>query len=315
MKKIGIFCGVENSFPFALINYINSTRTDISAELVKIGFVIIEKEFDFDVIFDRVSHEVPMYQSVLKKIALQGTAVINNPYLKCLEDQFFQFSLANKLKLKVPRTAIIPTKEHVEGTTAETYKNLDYPLNWNELFDYIGFPMLLKLNRSNTGAHSYKVYNPMEFFSAYDVTGTKQMIIQQVIDYTDYYRAFVVGKKHVKIINYDPNKPLHLRYSKDRLTIDPKHKKAIEKIAIDICTALDLDVNAIDFGIFNSEVYLLDFYNTAPQIESVYFSEDDYNWLVFTVGDYLISLAEKGKNWYNDTPWKSFLKIQKQKKG
>lgn len=315
MKKIGIFCGIENSFPFALINYINNARNDISADLVKIGFVIMEKEFDYDVIFDRVSHEVPMYQSVLKKIALQGTAVINNPYLKCAEDHFFQFSLANELKLKVPRTAIIPTKEHIEGTTAETYKNLDYPLNWTELFDYIGFPMLLKLNRSNAGTYSYKVYNPMEFFSAYDVTGTKQMIIQQVIDYTDYYRVFVVGKKHLKIINYDPNKPMHLRYSKEKLTIDPKHKKNIEKIATDICIALDLDVNAIDFGIFNSEVYLLDFYNTAPQIESVYFSEDDYNWLVFTIGDYLISLAEKGKNWFNDTPWRSLINIKKTKNG
>lgn len=292
MKKIGIFCGSENNFPNHLITYINQKRNDIQAEIIKIGYVTIEDIFKYDVIFDRVSHQVSMYQSILKQCALQGITVINNPFLKCFEELYFQFALAKQLGFSVPKTVILPTKEHQEGTTSKTYKNLIYPLDWDSLFDYIGFPFYIKLNKSNSSTYSFKVYNPAEFFSAYDVTGSKQMILQQVIDFDSYYRVFAIGKKHLKMINFDPNKPLHLRYSKESLTLDPKFQKRIEKIVEDLCTLLDLNVNAIDIAISNSEVYLLDFYNVAPIIEPNYFSNDDYNWLIYTIGDYLISIVD-----------------------
>ncbi|MGQ9819680.1 MAG: ATP-grasp domain-containing protein [Candidatus Kapaibacteriales bacterium] len=313
MKKIGIFCGAENTFPNHLIAYINQKRSDIQAEIVKVGYVTIDDVFQYNVIFDRVSHQVSMYQSILKQCALQGIIVINNPYLKCLEDLYFQFALAKQLGFNVPKTVILPTKEHQEGTTSETYKNLVYPLNWEALFDHIGFPFFMKLNKSNSSTYSFKIYNPAEFFSAYDVTGNKQMILQQVIDFDSYYRVFAVGKKHLKIINFDPNKPLHLRYSKESLILDPKFQKKIMNIIEQLCTLLDLNVNAVDIAISNSDVYLLDFYNVAPIVEPNYFSNDDYNWLIYTIGDFLISIAENPpKDLPSPTPWaKVKSKLQK----
>lgn len=292
MKKIGFFCGIENNFPNNLIAYINQKRNDIQAEIVKIGYITIEDILKYNVILDRVSQQVSMYQSILKQCVLQGIIVINNPFLKCFEELYFQFALAKQLGFNVPKTVILPTKKHQEGTTSETYKNLVYPLDWDSLFDYIGFPFFMKLNKSNSSTYSFKVYNPAEFFSAYDVTGSKQMILQQALDFDSYYRVFAVGKKHLRIINFDPNKPLHLRYSKESLALDPKLQKRIENIVKQLCTAIDININAIDIAISNSEVYLLDFYNDAPMIEPSYFSSDDYNWLIYTIGDYLISIVD-----------------------
>lgn len=292
MKKIGFFIGNENNFSNQLISYINQKKSEVQAEIIKIGYVTIEDIFHYDVIFDRVSHQVPMYQAILKQFAIQGIYVINNPFLKCFEELYFQFAQAKKLGYKIPKTVIIPTKEHQEGTTSETYANLIYPINWDDLFDYLGFPFYIKLNKSNSSIYNFKVYNPAEFFSAYDVTGNKQMILQEAVDFSAYFRVFVVGKKHSKIINFDPNKPLHLRYSKESLTVEPKFQKKIEKMVVDICTIFDFDVNAIDIGEKNSDVYLLNIYNVAPIIEQNYFSNDDYNWLIYTIGDYLISIAE-----------------------
>lgn len=308
MKKIGVFCGMENNFPNQLIAYINQKRKDIQAEILKIGYVTIEDTFNYDVILDRVSYQVPMYQSILKQCAIQGITVVNNPFINCLEDLYFQFAIAKKLSFKVPKTVIIPTKEHQEGTTSETYKNLVYPLDWDGLFDYLGFPFYMKLNRSNSTTYSFKVYNPAEFFSAYDVTGNKQMILQESIDFIAYFRVFLVGKKHIKIINFDPNKPLHLRYSKESLTVDPKFQKKIEKMVEELSNLFDLNITAIDIGIFNSDVFLLDFYNVAPIIEPNYFSTDDYNWLIFTIGDFLISLAEnQTKDQLSSSNWKKIM--------
>lgn len=298
MKKIGIFCGADISFPFSLIDYVNSKSSDIVAELVKIGAHKIDDKVEYDLIFDRVSRDVPLYQSVLKTFALQKIIVVNNPFLKCLEDYFFQLTIAKELGFHIPETALIPTKSHPIGTTSDTFKNLVYPLNWAELFDYIGFPMFIRLNQIGLENFTYKVFNPMEFFSAYDISGEKQLVVQKFYDYTDFYRAFVIGKKHIKIFNYDMKKPLVSRYSRENSGINPSHKKEIEASSYKLCSLLQLDFTTIDFGFYENKMYVINFYNTAPKIDNIIFSDDDYKWFIFTTGDFLIS-SVKNPSDYN----------------
>lgn len=296
MKKIGIFCGAENAFPFSLIDYINSFGKDVKAELVKIGFCKVGDIFDYDIIFDRVSREVPMYSSILKSVALFSVQVINNPFLRCLEDYFFQYHIAHRLGIKTPKTVIIPTKEHPEGTISETFKNLIYPLNWSELFDYLGFPMIIRMNTIQNEALTFKVYNPMEFFSAFDYSGSKQLIVQEDLKADVNLRAFVIGKEKVKIFNYDPTKPLVARYTRENNFVKPEIKNQLESISKKLCSAINLDFTAIDFLVSNNEVFVYNFYNTTPRIDTTLFSDDVYEWFVFTVGDFLTSLAEKPKS-------------------
>ncbi|MFN3781762.1 MAG: hypothetical protein ACK4SO_06270, partial [Candidatus Kapaibacteriota bacterium] len=68
MKKIGIFCGADALFPYSIIEYINSKTKNVQAELVKIGTFRIVDNLKYDLIFDRVSHSVPMYQAILKAV-------------------------------------------------------------------------------------------------------------------------------------------------------------------------------------------------------------------------------------------------------
>ncbi|MCX7908465.1 MAG: hypothetical protein N2560_02995 [Ignavibacteria bacterium] len=308
MKKIGIFCGSDISFPFSLIDYINSKQSDVIAELVKVGIQKLEDKTNFDLIFDRVSRDVPMYQSILKTMVLSDVIVINNPFLKCFEDYFFQLSIAKELGFNVPETALIPTKQHPMGTTSDTFKNLIYPLNWSELFDYIGFPMYLRLNMIGTENFTYKVFNPLEFFSAYDISGSKQLVVQKVYDFSSFYRAFVIGKKYVKIFNYDSNKPLVSRYGNESKVLNPSHKREIENLAFKLCNLLNLDFTTVDFGVFEDKIFVVNFYNPAPKIDSVIFSDDDYKWFVFTTGDYLISLVENPKEYIQKSPWFNLFK-------
>lgn len=292
MKKIGIFCGADTFFPLSLIDYVNSKSNGIKAELVKLGTHRIEDKFDYELIFDRVSRDVPMYQSILKTLSLNGVIVINDPFLKCLEDYFFQLSVAIQLGFNVPETALIPTKSHPEGTTSDTFKNLIYPLNWSDLFDYIGFPMYIRLNQIGWENLTYKVFNPMEFFSAYDISGSKQLVLQKFYEYSAFYRAFVIGKKFIKVFKYDSDKPLVSRYSRVNSGLTPKQKKEIEMIASSLCNALNLDFTTVDLGFYGDKIFVVNFYNVAPKIDNIIFSDDDFNWFVYTTGDYLISVVE-----------------------
>ena len=51
-----------------------------------------------------------------------------------------------------------------------------YPLNWEEVFDYIGFPAFLKPHLGGGWKSVYKVDNPQQLYDAYNETGTLGMV-------------------------------------------------------------------------------------------------------------------------------------------
>ena len=108
MKKIGVLFGMENTFPGALVERINSMNLDgICAEFVQTGAVHLNRPPAYSVIVDRISHDIPFYRAFLKHAVLNGTIVINNPFWWSADDKFFNYALASKLGVAVPRTALL----------------------------------------------------------------------------------------------------------------------------------------------------------------------------------------------------------------
>ena len=145
MKKIGILFGKERSFPNAFVERINSKGIDgITAEPVRIEKVMQGEPTDYSVIVDRISQDVPFYRAYLKNAALTGTAVINNPFWWSADEKFFNNCLATKINVPVPKTVILPSYQLPIDTSAESFSNLAYPLDWDGIFNYIGFPAYMK---------------------------------------------------------------------------------------------------------------------------------------------------------------------------
>ena len=136
MKKIGILFGQERSFPEAVIERINQKAIKgITAEAVKIDKIFQNAPLGYAVIIDRISQDVPFYRSSLKNAAITGTAVINNPFWWSADEKFFNNVLAEQIGVPVPKTALIPSREHPTGTTGESFSNLAMPLNWDAICD------------------------------------------------------------------------------------------------------------------------------------------------------------------------------------
>lgn len=296
MKKIGILYGIEKSFPQTLINYLNSKKNGIKASEVKIGALKSTDKPQYNLILDRISHQVPMYISYLKFCKLNGVYVINNPFWNCADNNFMHTVFAVKNKFKTPKTVLLPSKEIPEGTAHETLHNLIYPLNWDDIFDYIGFPAYLKPNDGHNSLYTYKVYNPSEFFSAYDISGRKNMIIQEALDYEAYYRVFVIRKELVRIVSYDPIKPLHLRYTNEPLNLSIKLKNEIVKIAKLISTHFDYDFNSIEFAIKDNNLYVMDFLNAAPKCDREILDSNSFDWLLENTAQMLIDYVNQSDN-------------------
>ncbi len=161
MNKIGVVYGMENTFPPALVDRINAREgREIVAEHIHIGGIKMAEPCGYTVIVDRISHDIPFYRAYLKNAALNGTRVINNPFWWGADDKFFNYALASKIGVAVPRTVILPHKQHPPGTTDLSMRNLIHPLNWDEIFDYIGFPAFLKPTAAAVGRTSTKWTRP-----------------------------------------------------------------------------------------------------------------------------------------------------------
>ena len=69
----------------------------------------------YAVIVDRISHEVEYYRGFLKHAVLQGTHVINNPFWWTADDKFFNYAVAAKLGIAIPKTVLLPQKGYPDG--------------------------------------------------------------------------------------------------------------------------------------------------------------------------------------------------------
>jgi glutathione synthase/RimK-type ligase-like ATP-grasp enzyme len=165
MKKIGVLFGQERSFPTALVEKVNSKGIDgILAEPVKIDKVMQGEPSDYAVIIDRISQDVPFYRAYLKNAALCGTAVINNPFWWSADEKFFNNCLATKIDVPVPKTVILPSKDLPADTSDQSFSNLAYPLDWEGIFNYVGFPAYMKPFAGGGWKNVYKLHNIEDFF-------------------------------------------------------------------------------------------------------------------------------------------------------
>ncbi|MCO5252531.1 MAG: hypothetical protein M9949_14080 [Candidatus Kapabacteria bacterium] len=307
MKKIGIVFGNELSFPKELVERINSKTDKFKAESLSIDAIKNTETTDYSVIFDRISYRVPFYNSFLKLALLNGTRIVNNPFWNCADNNIFQSALAAKIGIPTPKTVLLPSKELPDDTNADTFHNLKYPLNWDEVFSFVKFPAYLKPNFGHTSANAYKVYNRKEFFSAYELTGKNPMVVQESINFDAYYRCFVIASKRILIVKYEPGKPLHMRYEKNSENIEESVVKLLTKICNDVSNLLGFEFNSIDIGLLNGTAYAIDLVNPTPHADKEYLGESHFEWLIENTADYLIEIASSHKEAKKDFTFKELI--------
>jgi len=309
MKKIGILFGNEKTFPQAFVDRVNSKAPeDIRAEFVKIDKVILGEATDYSLIIDRMSWEVPFYQGYLKSTAINGTTVINNPFRSVADEKFFNNSLAIINGINVPKTVLLPSNQHPPYTNSNSFANLAYPLDWDSIFEYVGFPAYLKPFTGSGNKNVYRVENKEQFFSAYNETGQIVMMLQEAIEFSDYFRAYCIDMKNVRIMQYDPTQPHFLRYPKTPLPKAEKLMKKIHNEALKINQALGYDFNAIEYAIRDGVPYAIDFYNPAAEAGIKPLGEDNFEWLVEAAADMSIERVNCKKTGAANLSWGEFVK-------
>lgn len=307
MKKIGILYGQERSFPMALIERINSKGIeDIHAEPVRISRAVQGEDSGYAVIVDRISQDVPFYRTWLKNAALLGTAVINNPFWWSADEKYFNNCLMTQIGVPVPRTAILPSFELPEDTSGDSFSNLTYPLDWESIFGYVGFPAYMKPFAGGGWRNVYRLENREDFYSKHSGTGQLVMLLQEEIVFEEYYRCYCIGGKYVHIMPYEPRNPFHERYQAS-FTPSEEKLRQMEEIVLRINQYLGYDFNTVELAYRDGVPYAIDFCNPAPDADLPSVGAHNFEWVVDNAATYCIERAMAQEAGKDNLTWGQYL--------
>src|SRR5213595_1896445 len=286
MKRVGILVGREKTFPAALIRNINERGQGVvTADFITLGGVRYDAPPPYDLVIDRISHEVPFYRATLKRLALEGAIIINNPFWWSADDKFFNYSLARKLGVAVPKTVLLPQKDYITGIVSESLRNLEFPLDWQAIVDYTGLPAIMKPFDGGGWKNVSRVNSLEELIAEYDQTGTLCITLQEFIDFDQFVRCYCVGQEDVMIMPYDPRKPYLSgeQYAYDPNYLSPELTARVVHDVRTLCSALGYDINTVEFAIKDGVPYAIDFMNPAPDAELQSVGEFYHGWVTEAV--------------------------------
>jgi len=294
--RVGLLVGRERTFPEALIDEVSRRNAGVLCEYAEFAAPRADVAPSYDVLVDRISHEVTCYQPFLKLAALYGARVVNNPFWRIVDDKFFNAGLAARLGIAVPKTVLLPQKAYGDDTThASLERNMRY-VDWGTLIEQLGFPMYLKPHWGGGWKDVTRVANMEELMRAYDASGRLTLIAQEAIAWQRYVRCIVIGQRDVRVALWDPRLSHFDRYKRAGETmpqIDPALHERIAQDALKITQALGYDMNTVEFAVRNDVPYAIDFMNSAPDFDISSLGEEHFTWTVQRMAELVIDLARQ----------------------
>jgi hypothetical protein len=300
-KRVGLVVGREWSFPPALMEEVAKRNAGVTVEYATIGATTMDQPCPYDVLIDRISHEVPFYRTYLKKALLDGVTVVNNPFMWSADDKFFGAALATKLGVASPITVALPNKSYVPGIVhSESLRNLEFPLDWEGMVKRVGLPCILKDAHGGGWKEVYVCRSFEELLYHYDHSGLLTMVVQEFIQWDQFVRCLCLGQEDILVMPYDPRER---KYLVQPGYLSPELEARIAQDARTLVQALGYDMNSIEFAIRDGVPYAIDFMNPAPDMDIYSLTPTYFEWTVKTMADMAIRLAKKPRRQSKALKW------------
>ena len=299
--KVGLIVGREWSFPPAFIEEVNRRNEGVTAEYVTLGAPRMDQPSEYAVIIDRISHEVPFYRTYLKQAVLQGCTVINNPFMWTADDKFFGAALATSLGIAHPKTVVLPNKEYIPGIVHdESLRNLQYPLDWQGIVDYVGLPCVLKDAHGGGWKDVYICRSIEELIHHYDNSGLLTMIVQEFIKWDHFIRCICLGQDEILPIKYDPGER---KYHVDHEHMSGALGERVVSDSLKLVRALGYDMNSMEWAVKDGVPYAIDFMNPAPDMDIYSLTPHYFEWVVQHMADMAIRMAKNPRRQAAQLGW------------
>ena len=271
--KVGILGSKHETF----INDVISNLSGVEIEFLSFRQQAAPISGDHRVIVDRASFCHTFLKETMKNLALGGTYIINNPFSATATNKLIDIGIGSTLGISFPKTFVLPGA----NLTEETKEWIREPV-WEQIIDEVGLPCILKPFDGYAWANVHTINSLEELKRVYySISPSQVMLVQKLIKYVDYYRAFCFSKKDVLFVKWIP-KPFSLgQYLYSDLKPIENMRDTLTKLTIVLNICLDLDVNAVEWCIGeDGNPWAIDAFNEVPEINKEALPEAYYNWMV-----------------------------------
>jgi hypothetical protein len=231
--------------------------------------------------------------------------VVNNPFMWTADDKFFGAAMATSLGVASPKTLALPNKSYVPGIVPEeSLRNLEYPLDWKGIVQYIGLPCILKDAHGGGWKEVYVCHSLDELIHHYDNSGLLTMVVQEFIHWEQFVRCLCIGQEEILPMKYDPRER---RYLVDHEHLSPSIGARVVKDARTLVRALGYDMNSIEFAIRDGIPYAIDFMNPAPDMDVYSLTPHYFEWVVKHMADMAIRMALEPRPQAKEMRWQTLF--------
>jgi len=126
------------------------------------------------------------------------------------------------------------------------------------------------------------------------------------VQFQMYFRCYSIDQRHVRIMNYEPRHPYHLRYQTDWQA----PREILEKVEQGVLTLnryLGYDLNTVEFAIRDGVPLAIDFCNPAPDAEIGSVGQANFDWVVEAVSEMAIRKAKEHVPGRDNLSWGKYV--------
>jgi hypothetical protein len=153
---------------------------------------------------------------------------------------------------------------------------------------YIGTPAIFKDVRSGGRRFAHRVHNVEELIQRYDESGTRTMLLQQVLDTDQHVHCLVIGQEKTLFLPYYLSTN---RYYDD--LIDPATPLGQQMIqaALSLTRFYRYDINMLEFVVLDDQLYVISCTNPSPLIDQTLMTPRQFEWIVAEIAHLVVERA------------------------
>jgi hypothetical protein len=271
--KIGILEFKDNDF----ISSVVGGLSDLDLEFIRLGELSHPSPSVYRVVIDRVSFADPFLREVMRYWSLTGTYVINNPFYTLTANKLSDIVCYERLGIPYPRTILLPRVNPIEDV-----REMVAEPDWSRIGNGIAFPCILKPVDGYAWQDVLRADSLEELKTLYDtLKGRRVLILQELIGWKEYYRAFCVNRRDVLLVKWAP-KPFDMgEYAPADSEAVKEVSAFIEEKTIALNRMVGLDFNSVEWCIStDGKPYIIDSYNDVPDVRKEKIPPACYQWIV-----------------------------------
>jgi len=322
-RKIGLSLGADDCWPICYEDILGQLDLDISYRGDRLRFEVervaiepfdLRRPTPYDVVIDRLTHWYDLSREWIKKgVLLDGLYVFNNPWSVQSMEKHTSYCAMIRLGMPIPETWLLPPKEYSDDKldlqkTLARYAKL---FELEPIGEELGYPSFLKPYDGGGWVGVSRIDSAEDLNKAYDESGQFVMHLQRGVEgYERFVRCVGVGPQR-RFVNYDPDAPLHQRYTKEQDFLSAEDQEHLEDVLLTINAFFGWDFNSCECLSRDGTWFPIDFANPCPdsQVTSLHMH---FPWLIKAKLRWSLFCAASKRKMSVNLDWERFFAIADQ---